>query len=277
MVFFIYIGGGPWARAATAGIFLGSLLVNNLGTWDYQFGWEDYSHASALGSRGGRRQRPAGPTGGDMLSYVTKAVVAVVAVSLISLTCVYLLCRMLGQHWAAERLAQAGSRVRYAAGQAVWWVRNELRAAQWPEFNAGAGQGGRRREPASSVQVQALPTETFVSEADLKKWSTASLKEELRRLQIFANFRMGFSGGSAARDTHKLLNSGAALEKSDLVRAVLNARGGDSGMNCVVCLDNYESGAVLRVLPCGHRFHRSCVDRWLTQQSKKCPLCGKRI
>jgi len=45
--------------------------------------------------------------------------------------------------------------------------------------------------------------------------------------------------------------------------------GGDS---CAVCLEDYEAGAFLWELPCGHRFHRKCADQWL-QRSKRCPLC----
>ena len=51
------------------------------------------------------------------------------------------------------------------------------------------------------------------------------------------------------------------MEKQELVQAVLAAHGGESGSTCTVCLGTYESGDQLRVLPCGHRYHVSCVDR----------------
>jgi len=54
-----------------------------------------------------------------------------------------------------------------------------------------------------------------------------------------------------------------------LVRHTLGSAGGDT---CAVCLDDYEEGAFLWELPCGHRFHRKCADHWL-QRSKRCPLC----
>ena len=42
--------------------------------------------------------------------------------------------------------------------------------------------------------------------------------------------------------------------------------------SCVICLSEFESGDALRLLPCGHRFHRKCVDNWLPK-SKACPIC----
>lgn len=41
---------------------------------------------------------------------------------------------------------------------------------------------------------------------------------------------------------------------------------------CVVCLCEFEGGEKLRRLPCGHKFHGPCVDKWL-RRNKLCPLC----
>lgn len=42
---------------------------------------------------------------------------------------------------------------------------------------------------------------------------------------------------------------------------------------CCVCLSRLKKGGRLRVLPCMHRFHRSCVDKWLSAGRKTCPVC----
>ena len=33
---------------------------------------------------------------------------------------------------------------------------------------------------------------------------------------------------------------------------------------CVICLDPFTGGQLIRALPCRHRYHAACVDRWLT-------------
>ena len=71
-------------------------------------------------------------------------------------------------------------------------------------------------------------------------------------------------------------------EKTELVDAILR-QGHSTASTCAICFDDYESGAVLRVLPCGHRFHRQCVDKWLLHpwegqlRSLACPLCNHAL
>ncbi|KAF9215725.1 E3 ubiquitin-protein ligase rnf13 [Podila verticillata] len=42
---------------------------------------------------------------------------------------------------------------------------------------------------------------------------------------------------------------------------------------CAVCLDEFEEGEEIRMLPCHHEFHCECIDPWLTRKSPTCPLC----
>merc|ERR1719247_977552 len=49
---------------------------------------------------------------------------------------------------------------------------------------------------------------------------------------------------------------------------------------CAICLGGFAADDIVRQLPCGHTFHRSCCDKWLlgtrcrpTCFTKVCPVC----
>ncbi|KAF9285782.1 hypothetical protein BGZ68_003566 [Mortierella alpina] len=48
-------------------------------------------------------------------------------------------------------------------------------------------------------------------------------------------------------------------------------------IECVICLDDFEDEAELRVLPCKHEYHVACIDNWLTTRKKFCPICKRDI
>ena len=45
------------------------------------------------------------------------------------------------------------------------------------------------------------------------------------------------------------------------------------GDACAICLDTIEDDDDVRGLTCGHAFHASCLDPWLTSRRACCPLC----
>ncbi|XP_071812261.1 uncharacterized protein [Apostichopus japonicus] len=46
------------------------------------------------------------------------------------------------------------------------------------------------------------------------------------------------------------------------------------GVQCRVCLRGFTVGQVARRLPCRHKFHKDCIDRWLIHEHPTCPVDG---
>ncbi|KAJ0964449.1 hypothetical protein J5N97_029571 [Dioscorea zingiberensis] len=47
----------------------------------------------------------------------------------------------------------------------------------------------------------------------------------------------------------------------------------EDAAQCYVCLVEYEEGDCMRILPCQHEFHQTCIDKWLKEIHRVCPLC----
>ncbi|KAJ2263796.1 hypothetical protein GGI01_000441 [Coemansia sp. RSA 376] len=84
-----------------------------------------------------------------------------------------------------------------------------------------------------------------------------------------------------ARIAHRLTRSrrqrAAELEqyKKQLSGPVPGFTPGDvEDRMCAICLSSYEDGEILRLLPCKHHMHQSCVDEWL-HINRTCPLCKR--
>mmetsp|Transcript_56715 Transcript_56715/g.159183 ORF Transcript_56715/g.159183 Transcript_56715/m.159183 type:complete len:339 (-) Transcript_56715:45-1061(-) len=64
-----------------------------------------------------------------------------------------------------------------------------------------------------------------------------------------------------------------ARSVSAAIAAATTAVSCEGPESCSICLACYAMGEQLRVLRCGHYFHRSCVDTWLLKHCNSCPLC----
>uniref|UniRef100_A0A1B6DIP4 RING-type domain-containing protein n=1 Tax=Clastoptera arizonana TaxID=38151 RepID=A0A1B6DIP4_9HEMI len=48
------------------------------------------------------------------------------------------------------------------------------------------------------------------------------------------------------------------------------------GECCAICIEPYKTSDIVRILPCRHEFHRSCIDPWLLEH-RTCPMCKMDI
>ncbi|KAM5280139.1 E3 ubiquitin-protein ligase ZSWIM2-like [Ctenodactylus gundi] len=49
------------------------------------------------------------------------------------------------------------------------------------------------------------------------------------------------------------------------------------GYQCRLCLKPFHPGEHTRVLPCTHKFHRKCIDKWLYCKCNSCPIDGQVV
>lgn len=135
---------------------------------------------------------------------------------------------------------------------------------------AGPWQGRQRRGPTigdrgirdmvTGFMESGLPPHLLFSDRDF----TPDDYEALCRLDEKVENRKGASQKDIdALPTHVARDS---VRQADAKQ--------DCQQSCPICLEDVVPGAVLRHLPCTHRFHQSCIDNWLKQRAT-CPICLK--
>ena len=51
----------------------------------------------------------------------------------------------------------------------------------------------------------------------------------------------------------------------------------EAEMVCAICMETYQVGQERKHLPCGHVFHKNCIETWLKNSSLNCPLDGLSV
>ena len=52
----------------------------------------------------------------------------------------------------------------------------------------------------------------------------------------------------------------------------------DCKVSCIMCMGKFLKNEYKRILPCGHFFHKKCIDTWIFKYNATgCPCCRKQI
>lgn len=46
---------------------------------------------------------------------------------------------------------------------------------------------------------------------------------------------------------------------------------------CPICLEAFSDNDTVKRIKCGHVFHSSCIDPWLSEISDICPVCRRPV
>nr|XP_032799890.1 E3 ubiquitin-protein ligase ZNRF3-like [Petromyzon marinus] len=111
------------------------------------------------------------------------------------------------------------------------------------------------------AQRRSRTTQARLTEAAIRKMETLKYRPRPRRGRGVRGRDPGGGGGGGGVATPG--------------RADTPSTAGSTS-DCAICLDRYVEGEELRVVPCLHRFHRRCVDPWLSHHHT-CPQCRLNI
>ncbi|KAG9147346.1 hypothetical protein Leryth_021416, partial [Lithospermum erythrorhizon] len=77
---------------------------------------------------------------------------------------------------------------------------------------------------------------------------------------------------SFLRTAHLLRWSASGVRKLSIDKCRWPVSEDNCDGECVVCLEDWEVGQVAKEMPCKHRFHGDCIEKWLKIHGS-CPVC----
>jgi hypothetical protein len=140
-------------------------------------------------------------------------------------------------------------------------------------FAGGGGAGLAAPDVASRREVSVLPT--FRYQPPAQRAANRAAAAAAAAAPVVA-IPTAVSDAPASDAPLSAGDEGTGHPPSSQPTVVVESINEDPGL-CSVCLDEFAAGDRLRMLPCMHKFHAKCVDRWLLQSKASCPVCKTSI
>ncbi len=136
--------------------------------------------------------------------------------------------------------------------------------------------------PATSTSTTTAPTTNSATPATTSRQSTdittdssekpsdPRILPKLEEVQTNATTGTHYDPKNPDNDAHQ-----SDSEDEDAIQALHPDISDHPGDSCAICIDTLEADEDVRGLACGHAFHASCIDPWLTSRRASCPLCKR--
>ncbi|OMJ13859.1 E3 ubiquitin-protein ligase SDIR1 [Smittium culicis] len=105
------------------------------------------------------------------------------------------------------------------------------------------------------------------NESSTKKYENEANKDSKDKPKIIKKL------SNVLSNTFSQEKGGIFDPKSIISNSIESNKNNSEDSECLICFETINVGDFIRLIPCLHRFHKGCLDNWLTSRSGSCPNC----
>jgi hypothetical protein len=159
-----------------------------------------------------------------------------------------------------------------------------IRAHRYPErYGPRSGYGGRPRQSRAKGLARAVLETIPVVKFGNPQLAKPDPALELESQPPIERPQPTLAPRDRAGEEERRRESSAPRQPEDVRKPKADTKGaglngaesaveGDEDLGCSICTEDFTVGEDVRVLPCSHKFHPTCIDPWLVNVSGTCPL-----